>query len=122
MAKYTFLFHPGCGTCKKARAWLDAHGVDYTPRDIRTENPGVDELRAIAAASGRAAKRLFNTSGQKYRALGLKDRLPALADAEVFELLASDGMLVKRPILLGEGLALVGFREAEWRAALGLEA
>ena len=121
MAKYTFLFHPGCGTCKKARAWLDANGVDYAPRDIRTENPGADELRTIAAESGRDPKRLFNTSGQKYRELGLKDRLPGLADAEIFALLASDGMLVKRPILMGEEIALVGFREAEWRAALGME-
>ena len=118
MAKYTFLFHPGCGTCKKARAWLDANGVDYTPRDIRTENPGADELRTIAAESGREPKRLFNTSGQKYRELGLKDRLPALADAEVFELLASDGMLVKRPLLIGKDYVLPGFKQKDWEEKL----
>ena len=120
MAEYTLIWHRGCSTCKKARAWLDAHGVAYALRDIRTENPDETELREIAARGGRPAKKLFNTSGQQYRTLGIKDRLPGMSDEEIFSLLASDGMLVKRPLLVGNGASLVGFREDEWRMALGL--
>ena len=118
MAEYTLIWHPGCGTCKKARAWLDAHGVEYALRDIRAENPDAAELRQIAAQSGRPVKKLFNTSGQQYRTQGIKDRLPGLTDEEIFALLATDGMLVKRPLLVGNGAALVGFKEEEWQRVL----
>ena len=118
MESYVFICHPGCSTCKKAKAWLDARGISCAVRDIRTENPTEAELREISRRNGRPAKRLFNTSGQQYRALDLKKRLPEMREAEQFALLAGDGMLVKRPVLLGEGVALVGFREPEWDAAL----
>ena len=112
-----FICHPTCTTCKKARAWLDARGISYQVRDIRTENPTETELRAWQADSGLALYRFFNTSGQLYRALGLKDKLPDMPEDAQFALLASDGMLVKRPLLVGGGHVLVGFREKEWEAA-----
>ena len=110
--------HPGCGTCKKARKWLDERGIDYELRDIRQENPTEVELAEWKERSGLPLKRFFNTSGQQYRALGLQDRLPEMDEAEQIRVLASDGMLVRRPILVWEGQVLVGFREEEWRAAL----
>ena len=113
-----FLCYPKCTTCQKAKAWLDAQGVSYTLRDIKQENPTADELRTWWQASGLPLKKFFNTSGLQYKALGLKDKLPAMSEEEQLELLASDGMLVKRPILVGEDFVLVGFREAEWEARL----
>ena len=113
-----FVCYPKCTTCQKARQWLDAHGVTYTVRDIKEDHPTEAELRAWHAMSGLPLKRFWNTSGLQYRALELKDRLPKMSEDEQFALLASDGMLVRRPILVGDGFALPGFREAEWEKAL----
>ena len=113
-----FLQYPPCSTCQKAKKWLDVHGVVYTARHIKEDNPTADELRAWIAASGLPIKRFFNTSGLVYKNLGLKDKLPAMSEEEQIALLASDGMLVKRPILVGENFALTGFKEAEWSERL----
>lgn len=113
-----FLCYPKCSTCKKAQTWLEDHGLDYQLRDIKTQNPTQEELRQWHAQSGLPLKRFFNTSGQQYRALGLKDRLPHMTQEEQLALLATDGMLVKRPILLDGDKVLVGFRQGEWEAAL----
>lgn len=114
-----FICYPKCTTCQKAQKWLDERNVPYELRDIKQDNPTEQELRAWHKASGLPIKRFFNTSGLQYKALGLKDKLPAMTEDEQFALLATDGMLVKRPILVGEGFALPGFKEAEWAAALG---
>ena len=114
-----FLWYPKCSTCKKAKAFLDAKGVEVTPRDIKLENPSAEEIAAWRQAGGLDLKKFFNTSGVQYRALGLKDKLPSMSEEEQLDLLASDGMLVKRPILVGEGFVLTGFRQAEWEQALG---
>ena len=114
-----FLCYPRCSTCKKAQSWLDAHGIAYELRDIKEDRPSRDELRAWHAASGLPLKKLFNTSGQLYRSLELAKKLPTLSEDEQLELLASDGMLVKRPMLIRDGAALlIGFREADWQTAL----
>ncbi len=113
-----FVCYPKCSTCKKAQAWLDAHGLTYQVRDIKTQNPSEEELRNWHSQSGLPLKRFFNTSGQQYRALELKDKLPQMTEDEQYALLATDGMLVKRPILLTGNKVLVGFKEAEWAAAL----
>lgn len=113
-----FVCYPKCSTCKKAQAWLDSHGLSYEIRDIKTQNPAQEELRQWVAQSGLPLKRFFNTSGQQYRGLGLKDKLPSMPEEEQLALLATDGMLVKRPILLSGDKVLVGFKEAEWSAAL----
>ena len=119
MGKVLFVEYPKCSTCKKAKAWLDAHGVAYDDRHIVEDNPAADELARWQRMSGLPARRFFNTSGQKYRALGVKAKLDAgMIDEEAFELLATDGMLVKRPIVVGEDFVLVGFKEAEWEARL----
>lgn len=112
------LCYSKCSTCQKALKWLDAQGVAYDLRDIKTENPGEAELRAWHAKSGLPLKRFFNTSGLQYRALALKDRLPAMSEQEQFALLASDGMLVKRPLLIDGDTVLVGFRQPEWERHL----
>ena len=114
-----FVCYPKCTTCQKARAWLEARGLDFQVRDIKEDNPTGEELRRWHAASGLPLKRFFNTSGLQYKALGLKDRLPGMSEDEQFALLAADGMLVKRPILVGDGFVLVGFKEAEWAEQLG---
>ena len=113
-----FLQYPPCSTCQKAKKWLDEHGFVYTARHIKEDNPTVDELRAWIAASGLPIKRFFNTSGLVYKNLGLKDKLPAMSEEEQIALLASDGMLVKRPLLVDEDFVLVGFKEAEWESRL----
>ena len=113
-----FLQYPPCTTCKKAKAWLDEHGVDYVARNIKEENPSAEELKAWHRKSGLPLKRFFNTSGLAYKALGLKDRLPEMTEEEQYQLLASDGMLVKRPLVVGENFVLVGFREAQWEGQL----
>lgn len=113
-----FVCYPKCTTCQKARQWLDAHGVAYTVRDIKEDNPTEAELRAWHAKSGLPLKRFWNTSGLQYRALNLKDRLPQMCEDEQFALLASDGMLVRRPILVGDDFAFPSFREAEWEQVL----
>lgn len=109
-----FVCYPKCTTCQKARQWLDAQGVDYIVRDIKEDNPTEAELRAWHAKSGLPLKRFWNTSGLQYRALNLKDRLPQMSEDEQFALLATDGMLVRRPILVGDDFAFPGFRAAEW--------
>ncbi len=113
-----FLCYPRCSTCQKAQKWLDAHHIDYTLRDIKLQNPSEDELRAWHNASGLPLKRFFNTSGQQYRALELKDRLPQMSMDEQYALLATDGMLVKRPMLIGDDFVLVGFKEPDWSERL----
>ncbi len=115
----TFICYDRCSTCRKARKWLESRGVSFDVRPIREQNPTLEELTAWHDQSGLPLKKLFNTSGLQYKSLGLKDRLPTMSEREQLELLASDGMLVKRPILVGDGFALFGFREAEWAAALG---
>lgn len=114
-----FLEYPPCSTCKKARAWLDAHGIAYTARHIKENNPTYEELKQWLAVSGLPVKKFFNTSGLQYKALGLKDKLPAMTVEEQLQLLATDGMLVKRPFVVTEdGKVLTGFRETEWEQAL----
>lgn len=114
-----FVCYPKCSTCAKARTWLEGRGIAFDERDIKTDNPTLDELRIWHAESGLPLKRFFNTSGMLYRELGLKDKLPEMDEDEMLELLATDGMLVKRPILVDDGLVLVGFREKEWAERLG---
>ena len=113
-----FLCYPKCTTCQKAKAWLDNQDVSYTLRDIKLDNPTAEELRQWWTASGLPLKKFFNTSGLQYKALGLKDKLPAMSEEEQLSLLATDGMLVKRPILVGEDFVLTGFRQAEWEEKL----
>ena len=113
-----FLQYPPCTTCKKAKAWLDERGVAYEARNIKEENPTVEELKAWHEKSGLPLKKFFNTSGLAYKALGLKDRLSTMSEEEQYQLLASDGMLVKRPLVVGEKFVLVGFREAQWQEQL----
>lgn len=113
-----FLQYPPCTTCKKAKAWLDERGVAYEARNIKEENPTAEELKAWHEKSGLPLKKFFNTSGLAYKALGLKDRLPTMSEEEQYQLLASDGMLVKRPLVVGEDFVLVGFREAQWQEQL----
>ena len=113
-----FLCYPKCSTCQKAQRWLDERGLAYDVRDIKTDNPTADELRDWHRKSGLPLKRFFNTSGLQYKALGLKDRLPGMTEEEQYALLATDGMLVKRPLLLDGETVLVGFREAQWAEAL----
>lgn len=114
------LEYPACSTCKRARKWLDAHGVAYTARDIVANNPTTCELRAWHERSGLPLKRFFNTSGMRYRDLKLSEKLTAMSDSDQYELLASDGMLVKRPLLITEHIAIPGFREDAWAEALAL--
>ena len=109
-----FICYPKCTTCKKAQAWLDASGAAYELRDIKLENPSEEELRLWWKTSGLPLKKFFNTSGLQYKALQLKDKLPAMSEEEQLALLATDGMLVKRPLLIGDGFVLAGFRQAEW--------
>ena len=113
-----FLHYPKCTTCQKAKAWLDAKGASYEARDIKLENPSAEELRTWWKKSGSPLKKFFNTSGLQYRALDLKDKLPSMDEEQQLALLATDGMLVKRPILAGEDFVLTGFRPAEWEEKL----
>ncbi len=113
-----FLEYPPCSTCRKAKAWLDSHDVAYTARHIKDENPTYEELKDWHAKSGLPLKKFFNTSGQIYKSMQLKDRLPGMSEDEQLHLLAEDGMLVKRPILVDGERVLVGFRENEWAEAL----
>ena len=115
MKKGLFVCYPRCTTCQKARRWLEERGAAVEERDIKEERPTADELRAWHAKSGLPLKRFFNTSGLKYKELGLKDKLSALSEAEQYDLLASDGMLVKRPLLVATDFVLVGFKEKEWQ-------
>ena len=109
-----FLQYPPCSTCKKAKAWLDARGASYEDRHIKEHNPTYEELKAWYEKSGLPLKKFFNTSGLLYKSMGLKDKLPSMTEEEQLKLLASDGMLVKRPIYVKDDTVLVGFKEAEW--------
>lgn len=109
-----FICYPKCTTCKKAQNWLDSKGADYTLRDIKTDNPSYEELKEWYEKSGLSLKKFFNTSGMIYRSMNLKDKLDEMTDEEKLHLLAEDGMLVKRPILLTEDRVLLGFKESEW--------
>lgn len=113
-----FICYPKCTTCQKARKWLDEKGIGYELRDIKADNPGEQELRDLHAKSGLPLKRFFNTSGLQYKALSVKDRLANMSEDEQLALLATDGMLVKRPILVGDDFVLVGFKQNEWEAKL----
>ena len=114
-----FLQYPPCSTCKKAKAWLDSHGIAYEARHIKEQNPTFEELSQWVEQSGLPVKKFFNTSGLQYKALGLKDRLPGMTVEEQLRLLATDGMLVKRPIVVtNDGKVLTGFKEAQWEEAL----
>ena len=114
-----FLCYPKCSTCRKAQSWLDGHGISYELRDIKLNNPTAEELTLWYRKSGLPLKKFFNTSGLQYKALGLKDKLPEMSEADQLALLATDGMLVKRPLLVGEDFVLTGFRATEWEARLG---
>ena len=114
-----FLQYPPCSTCKKAKKWLDDHSIAYTDRHIKEDKPSYEELKAWLEISGLPVKKFFNTSGMQYRALELKDKLPGMSVEEQLQLLATDGMLVKRPILVtDDGTVLTGFKEKDWEAAL----
>lgn len=114
-----FIHYPKCTTCKRAKKWLDDRGVSYTERHIVEENPTAEELKDWHEKSGLPLKRFFNTSGMKYRELGLKDKLKDMSEEEQYKLLSTDGMLVKRPIVVtDDGKVLVGFKEKEWEEAL----
>ena len=113
-----FVCYPKCSTCQKAKTWLQERGVAFDERDIKQDNPTEQELRAWHEKSGLPLKRFFNTSGLQYKALGLKDKLPAMTEDEQYALLATDGMLVKRPLLIGEDFALPGFKVKEWEERL----
>jgi arsenate reductase len=119
MANALFLQYPKCTTCRNAKKWLEARGVEFEDRHIAEHPPTKDELREVLKKSGLDIKKLFNTSGQKYRELGLKDKLKEMSEEEMLDLLASDGMLVKRPILVHGDKATVGFKEAEYEKVLG---
>ena len=114
----TFICYPKCTTCQKAQKWLDENGISYTLRDIKMENPTYEELSAWHRRSGLPLKRFFNTSGLLYKSMGLKDKLPQMSEDEMLKRLAADGMLVKRPLLVGDDFVLVGFKEAEWESRL----
>ena len=114
-----FIHYPKCTTCKRAKKWLDEKGVEYTERHIVEDNPTAEDLKTWHEKSGLPLKRFFNTSGMKYRELGLKDKLKDMSEEEQYALLSSDGMLVKRPIIVtDDGKVLVGFKEKEWEEAL----
>lgn len=113
-----FIHYPPCSTCQKAKKWLEERGEKYTARHIKEDNPSYEELKMWQEKSGLPLKRFFNTSGLAYKALNLKERLPQMTQEEQLQLLASDGMLVKRPLLVTENTVLPGFREAEWEKVL----
>ena len=113
-----FIEYPKCGTCQKAKKWLQAQNIVFEDRHIVEQNPSEEELRTWISRSGLEIKKFFNTSGMKYKELGLKDKLPHMSDEEKIKLLASDGMIVKRPIVVKDENVLVGFQEAQWEEVL----
>lgn len=113
-----FVEYPPCSTCQKAKKWLDDHGIAHTDRHIKENRPTEEELRLWHGRSGMPLRKFFNTSGLLYKSLGLKERLPDMTEEEQYALLATDGMLVKRPVVVGEDFVLTGFREAEWEETL----
>ena len=116
--KILFIQYPKCTTCQKAKKWLDDNGIEYADRHIKENNPTYEELKDWYKKSNLPLKRFFNTSGLLYKSMGLKDKLPAMSENEMLKLLAADGMLVKRPLLVGDDFVLVGFKEAEWESCL----
>ena len=121
MKTMTFICYPKCTTCQKAGKWLDENQIPNELRDIKLENPTYEELAAWHRRSGLPLRKFFNTSGLLYKSMGLKDKLPGMSEDEMLTLLASDGMLVKRPLLAGDDIVLVGFREEEWTKRLKTE-
>lgn len=113
-----FIEYPKCTTCQKAKKWLDDNKIEYTDRHIKEDNPTYDELKAWYEKSGLPLKRFFNTSGLLYKSMSLKDKLPTMTEEEQLRLLATDGMLVKRPIIVSDNIILTGFREKEWEEKL----
>lgn len=113
-----FLCYEKCSTCQRAKKWLDANGIEYTERPIKEQNPTVEELKLWHQKSGLPLKKFFNTSGLLYKDMKLKDKLPKMSEEEQYVLLATDGMLVKRPMVIGEEFVLVGFKEADWEEKL----
>lgn len=113
-----FICYPKCTTCQKAKKWLDDNKIEYDLRDIKEDNPNFEELSAWHKASGLPLKKFFNTSGLLYKSMELKDKLPAMSEEEQLRLLATDGMLVKRPLVIGDNFVLVGFKESEWKERL----
>lgn len=114
-----FICYPKCTTCQKAKKWLEANGISFEERHIKEQNPTAEELSAWQKKSGLPLKKFFNTSGLLYKDMKLSTKLPTMSEEEQLALLATDGMLVKRPILVGDDFVLVGFREADWAAKLG---
>ncbi|WP_343246254.1 arsenate reductase family protein [Diplocloster hominis] len=114
-----FIEYPKCSTCQRAKKWLQAHEISFDDRHIKDERPTALELKEWVARSGLPVRKFFNTSGMVYKELGLKDKLPDMSEDEMIEVLASDGMVVKRPLIVGPDFVLVGFKEAEWDAKLG---
>lgn len=113
-----FLCYPKCSTCQKAKKWLEEQNINYTERNIAENNPSYEELKEWHARSGLPLKRFFNTSGRLYKEMKLKDKLPTMSEDEQLKLLATNGMLVKRPLLIDENTVFVGFKEAEWRSLI----
>ena len=113
-----FICYPRCTTCQRAKAWLDDNKIEYDLRDIKLERPTLEELTEWHRKSGLPLKKFFNTSGLLYKSLNLKDKLPVMTEEEQLQLLATDGMLVKRPLIIADDFILIGFREKEWEAAL----
>ena len=113
-----FICYPKCTTCQKARKWLDDNKIEYELRDIKLDNPTLDELREWHKKSGLPLKKFFNTSGLLYKSLDLKNKLPTMSEDEMLALLSTDGMLVKRPLLILDNFVLLGFKEGEWKDAL----
>ena len=113
-----FICYPKCTTCQKAKKWLDDNKIEYELRDIKLDNPTLEELSEWYKKSGLPLKKFFNTSGLLYKSLELKDKLPTMTDEEMLKFLVTDGMLVKRPLLIGEDFVLVGFKEIEWKEKL----
>ena len=113
-----FICYPKCSTCQKARKWLDENNIEYEFRDIKTENPSLEELTAWYKRSGLPLRKFFNTSGLQYKALELKTKLPTMTEDEMLSLLATDGMLVKRPLAIGDDFVLVGFKLSDWEGRM----
>lgn len=113
-----FICYPKCTTCQKAKKWLDDNKIEYDLRDIKEYNPSLEELNAWYKTSGLPLKKFFNTSGLLYKSMELKDKLPTMSEEEQLKLLATDGMLVKRPLVIGKDFVLVGFKESEWSEKL----
>ena len=113
-----FIFYPKCTTCQKAKKWLDDNKIEYELRNIKENNPSLEELTAWYKMSGLPLKKFFNTSGLLYKSMELKNKLPAMSEDEQLKLLATDGMLVKRPLVIAKNYVLIGFKESEWNKIL----